>query len=85
MFTRFSRYPAGKLISCGALWAIDELNSYNSIVYKNLPLKGTFCSLFLRERAGVRGKGISDKYNVLFSLDETMTIADVLHNLTFAL
>jgi hypothetical protein len=32
MFTRFSRYPAGKLISYGALWAIDELNSYNSIV-----------------------------------------------------
>jgi hypothetical protein len=37
-------------------WAIDELNFYNSIVYKNLPLKGTFCSLSLRERAGVRGK-----------------------------
>jgi hypothetical protein len=34
----------------------DELNSYNSIVYKKLPLKGTFCSFSLRERAGVRGK-----------------------------
>jgi hypothetical protein len=50
IFTRFTRYPAVND------WAIDILDPYNSIVYKNLPLKGTFCSFSLRERAGVRGK-----------------------------
>jgi hypothetical protein len=39
LFTRFPRCPAGKLISCGALWAIDILNPYNSIVYKKPTLK----------------------------------------------